>query len=443
MKSGAVFSRVGIALSVASVFGSVGSIGMGSIGMGSIGMGSIGMGSIGMIASVGALSIAGLVGCGKSVNLTQGDPTQSAPPTNTAVQPPSGNPPAGSIKPLNCDAQDQLHWTFTQPQATVTHAIDLLFVADTSSSMNAKRARVASDVSAFVNALPSGTDYRVGVMLAHGAQSSYGGKLYAASGSRALLDSRVQSASQIQSQLRNSLVNVATDPDDANGEAMMASFQRSLSGSRFSTIRSQGFYRDDAALAVVFISDENDICYPPQKFGYTSFPDYVAAPTSIEDSAYTKNCLNSSGNRVITPESTLSALEALKPGGDFSVAGIVHVDGTKVPGGSGSEESIGHGIVELLELVGQSHPKQEIALDITSSDFTSGLASFGTMNSSHVALDTLFQLDEAVDPETVSVSVDQKPIAFSFDEQANQASIKTSDAGGAGSLVRIDACRAR
>ncbi|MFL5814264.1 MAG: hypothetical protein ACJ763_11855 [Bdellovibrionia bacterium] len=406
-----------------------------------------------VLSSVGvALFVAagvGVVGCGKSVNLTQGgDPFQSAPPSNTSIQPPvgqppTGGPPTGSGKPLTCASQDQLHWTFTQPQPSVTHAIDLLFVADTSSSMNAKRARVASDVSAFVNALPSGTDYRIGVMLAHGAQSSYSGKLYAASGARAVLDSRIQSASQIQSQLRNSLVNVPSDPDDANGEAMMASFQRSLSGSRFSTIRSQGLYRDDAALAVVFISDENDICYPPQKFGFTSFPDYVAAPTSIEDSAYTKNCLNSSGKPVITPESTLAALEALKPGGDFSVAGIVHVDGSKVPSTAGSEESIGHGIIELLDLAGQSHPKQEIALDIMSSDFTAGLSSFGAMNSSHLSLETLFQLDAVVDTDSVSVSVDQKPVMFNFDEQANQASIKGADAGGAGSLVRIDACRVK
>jgi hypothetical protein len=238
-------------------------------------------------------------------------------------------------------------------------------------------------------------------------------------------------------------VNVPSDPDDANGEAMLASFQRSLSGSRFSTIRSQGLYRDDAALAVVFVSDENDICYPPQKFGYTAFPDYVAAPTSIEDSAYTKNCLNASGNLVISPESTMTALSALKPGGDYSVAGIVHVDESKVPNVTGSEESIGHGIVELLGLVGQSHPKQEIALDITSSDFTAGLSSFGTMNSSHLSLETQFQLDAAVDPDTVSVSVDQKPVAYRFDEQTNQASIQGADAGGAGSLVRIEACRAK
>jgi hypothetical protein len=52
-------------------------------------------------------------------------------------------------------------------------------------------------------------------------------------------------------------------------------------------------------------------------------------------------------------------------------------------------------------------------------------------------------LDIAVDPSSVLVSVDQKPEAFNFDEQANQADIKATDAGGLGSVLRVDACRVK
>lgn len=370
-------------------------------------------------------------GCGKSVNVDSPNlPTSEV-----------NSPPGGTSRSLNCDPQSRVHWTFQQPQPEVTKSIDLLFVADTSSSMNAKRASVAGAVSSFVAALPSGTDYRIGVMLAHGAKSTYSGKLYAASGSRAVLDSSLQSAAEIQSELKNSLVNVVTDPDDANGEAMMGSFQNSLSGTRHSKIRSQGFYRDNAALAVIFISDENDICYPPQNHGFTSFPDYVAAPTNIEQKAYASNCVNASGQAVVTPESTLSALKNVKPAGDYSVAGIVHVDPAKVPSGSGIEESIGHGILELIDRARTSAPGRELALDITSTDFSAGLSNFGTLTSSHLSLLTSFQLTGAIDPQSIIVSVDQTQVPYTFDTSSEKAQIHANDAGGAGSIVNIDACR--
>jgi hypothetical protein len=371
-------------------------------------------------------------GCGKSVEV-------DSPSAPTGV---INSTPPGTTRSLNCDPQDRVHWTFQQPEPENTKSIDLLFVADTSSSMNAKRASVANAVSSFVSALSSGTDYRIGVMLAHGAKSSYSGKLYAASGSRVVLDSSLQSAAEIQSELKNSLVNVVSDPDDANGEAMMASFQNSLSGTRYSKIRSQGFYRNNAALAVIFISDENDICYPPQNHGFTSFPDYVAAPTNIEQKAYASNCVNASGQGTVTPASTLAALKSVKPEGDYSVAGIVHVDPAKVPSGSGIEESIGHGILELIDQARLSAPGRELALDITSTDFAAGLSSFGALTSSHLSLLTVFQLTNAIDPQSIIVSVDQSQVPYTFDASSAKAQINASDAGGAGSIVNIDACRA-
>jgi hypothetical protein len=376
--------------------------------------------------------------CGKSVNVGQND----SPPL---VFPPPGtvNSPVDTGTRLTCDSQDRVHWSFKQPQPELRKSIDLLFVADTSRSMSAKRARVASAVSSFVNALPSGTDYRIGVMLAHGARSSFGGALYSASGSREVLDSSQQMPSEIQAELRNSLVNVPNDPDDANGEAMMASFQRSLTASRFARIQSQGLYRDNAALAVIFISDENDVCYPPQDHGYLSFPDYVAAPTSIERKAYSENCLDSTGKLAISPESTLGALARLKPSGDFSVAGIMHVDPAKVPNASGSEESMGHGIIELVNLARQSYPDHEIALDITSEDFSAGLSSFGALTSSQLSLRTVFALDSVVDPDSIIVTVDQKRAPFSYESQSGVVRLDASDAGGAGSLITVDACRAK
>lgn len=271
-----------------------------------------------------------LFGCGKSVQVDQN--------SQVGVNPPGGN----TLRPVvACDASKRVSWRFQQPQPTAKSEVDLLIVADTSASLADKRARVANEISSFVLALPASTDFRVGVIPAHGQSSRYSGKLFAASGSQTVMDSSRQTLDQIKSQLVNTLTHVPADPDDANGEAMMFSLQRSLSPSSLSTIRSQGFYRDNAALTVVFISDENDICYPPQYHGYTTFPDYVPAPTDIELRAYRSNCLNADGSEKITPASTLAALAALKPDGNFSLGGIIHVDASRVPRGEKSPSVMG------------------------------------------------------------------------------------------------------
>jgi hypothetical protein len=386
------------------------------------------------LASGALIACLAASGCGKSVSVG---------PEDNGTQ---GTPPSGTTRTSSCDPGSQAHWSFTQPEANERKSIDLLFVVDTSVSMDKKRAQLAKSVSSFVSALDPGTDYRIGVMLAHGAKSSYSGKLYAASGSRVVLDSSQQSAADIQSQLLNSLVNVVRDGDDAAGEAMLASFQKSTTGAKLTKIQSQGFYRNDAALAVIFISDENDICYPPQDHGYTGYPDYVPSATTIEQKAYTSNCLDSSGNIVITPESTLAALEKLKPQGAFSIAGIVHWDPSKVPVFAGSEEAIGHGIVELVDLANKTHagnPDQELALDITHSDFSSGLSKFGTLTSSMLNLQTVFPLDGQLDPDSIEMSVDQKPVSFVFDVNSVSTRIALKDAGGAGSKVEVSACRVK
>ena len=373
---------------------------------------------------LGSLFVCGLVswlilcgsGCGKSVNVA-------------ALADSGGSP---KIAP-SCGPSQQVSWNFVQPQPTVNHAVDLLFVMTTSDSMANKRARVAASISSFVKALAPGIDFRIAVMLGHGGASPLSGTLYAPSGGKLVLNSQTRSLAQIQADLKDTLNRVVPDVDTAEGETMLYSFLKSLEPSHFQKIQSQGFYRNNAALAVVFVTDEGDNCYPANLHGYTSFPDYVA--TGAETDAYKKYCLNPDGTEAITPERVLAALWELKPGGQFAVGGVVHVDPNSVP--QGNEEQIGHGIVELVSAA------QGTAIEISLPNYTAGLAQFGTLSSSTLDLQTAFLLGGGVPivEGSVQVSVDSQAVPFNYDAGATTAYIQLAHAGHAGSKINVLACK--
>ena len=94
---------------------------------------------------------------------------------------------------------------FQQPAGLVTDKVDLLFVVDTSGSLDEERAGIADGIDGFVGALPPSVDFRIGVMLAHSGHSSHGGKLYRRSGNPWVLDSQALTLDQIRTKLRNTL----------------------------------------------------------------------------------------------------------------------------------------------------------------------------------------------------------------------------------------------
>lgn len=192
--------------------------------------------------------------------------------------------------PLACGAEQTVRWNFEQPQPVYNRSVDLLFVVDSSASLNEERKRLATDLPAFVQALAPEMDYRIAVMLAHGPSSPHSGRLYSPAGVPKVLSSKSLSASQIQSYLSRTLGQSVADVDQANGEMMMDSLMRSLESGRYAELQAQGFYREGAALSIVFVTDENDICYPPELLGYTGFPHYVRSYRNSERVAYDAYC---------------------------------------------------------------------------------------------------------------------------------------------------------
>jgi hypothetical protein len=314
-------------------------------------------------------------------------------------------------------------------------AVDVLFVVDTSASMDPKRARIAERIPDFVRGLAPDTDYRIGVMLAHGGASYDSGRLYSLPGLPRVLDPKALGIDDLQHDLSLILGNVDDDVDEANGEAGMYSLLRSLQPERLAEIRRQGFYRAEAALAVVFVTDENDICFPPELNGYTTFPDYVPSAGGIERVAYERYCRAPGETAANEPDRVYARLVALQDTLPLTLGGIIHVDPARVPQGPGLEDAIGHGILELTRKSANG-----VLIDIEDSSFADGLSHLGSVVQTTLELRTRFGLDEAVAAGSIQVSVDGGTVPFLYDDPSRTVEIPLASAGHAGSVVDVGAC---
>ena len=101
------------------------------------------------------------------------------------------------------------------------------------------------------------------------------------------------------------------------------------------------------------------------------------------------------------------------------------------------EDSIGHGILELLGLVPDS-----VSLDLNLRDYSAGLAQLANVASLQLDLKTLFDVTDhgVLDPTTLLVTVDAQTVHATYAAQPSQVQLSVTDAGHAGSVVQISAC---
>jgi hypothetical protein len=318
-----------------------------------------------------------------------------------------------SVIAAYCADADRLSWRFVQPDPAVATAVDLLFVARTSCSDTAEQRAVAAAVPAFIAGLPAGTDYRIGVMPANGGASSWSGRLFSSGLLPRVFESGQLGPATIQSGLTTVLNSLPRDADDAGGRAGFYSFLRGLKADRLAESRALGFFRDEAALAVVFVSNTDDLCSDS------------GAPASY--------CAG------ITPAAVAAALAATKPGNRFSAGAIVHFDPSLVP--RNGEDSIGHGYLALLTDLASQGERTE-AIELGNYDYSPGLRALVDFPTSSLDLMTSFPLGSAtlILPSSLSVLVDGAPVAASFDSSSNVVSVAASAAGHAESVVTISAC---
>jgi hypothetical protein len=316
---------------------------------------------------------------------------------------------------------------FKQPQAPITTKIDVLFVTDTSGSLDQERGAIADGILDFIAALPRTTEVNVGVLLAHGSSSARTGKLFQTSdGEPVVLKSSELAESALRAHLHRKLTEYSTDwdLDSDGGEEGLYSTLQLLSGGNLSKARSQGFFRSDAALAVIFIADENDICavYPT---GVTPVPD----PEGREAKARARDCGSISAGGV------LSRLAEVKGEMPLVVSGVMYTDAGHVP--AGPENEVGYGYTDIIALA------NGVSVDMShAGDIAAGVGRIGGTSAQEMLLYHDFDLThESVAEESIKVSVDGAPTAHVYTRETR--TVHLTQAGSFGSQVTIDYCESR
>jgi len=342
--------------------------------------------------------------------------------SNPSTRPSQTPLPSTSLDSAAC-------WTETFRQPTQTRKLDLLFVTDTSGSLDDERDEIADGIDSFVRALPAGHDTRIGVMLGHSPASPYSGRLWRSDGGyfRAnehsepwALSSLELSRGLLRAKLKNKLRKQASEGFSDGGEMGIASLLRGIEARNLNDSQAKGFFRSDAALAVIFVSDENDICA-----NYPAGIEPVRDPDGKEAPARRKFCTANSGNN---PENLFQKLSSLQGNRPLIISGILYGDSRKVP--RGGENEVGYGYIDAIRVAGTNG----FLIEMSEGHFEEGLRRLGEFTSEKIELRRLFPISH---PATeLSVQVDGRAAAFRvIDDQ-----IELSDLGSENSVVSIRGC---
>ncbi len=307
-------------------------------------------------------------------------------------------PPAGEdcgenqgCLPLPPEAQHckiaPLSGTLVEPK------MDILIVVDTSASLTGGKHKntggelgaIARSIGAFLDPLDPNMDYHIGLMLAHGPASQYHGKLFAG-GSEPVLKLNVrkdmdkarakgrESDEKIKAKLyarygkmlEQKILNVKNDRSEAQGEAMLLSLYDSVTNAKLlAEMKSQGMFRDNAALAVIIISDEQDVCYDynsqqnhqgnnlytPVQIPYKDKKGKIFYSEDRHEKAFRESdaCQKAvNGTSPLTPDHVYDALKALKGDLPAFVTGIMYTEDSVVTPKLNDENEVGHGMLDLI-----------------------------------------------------------------------------------------------
>lgn len=341
---------------------------------------------------------------------TDGQPkTNTTPTPKPSPTPPSTSPHSCVKQPTNNNKECYLE-TFQQPGVDIG-AIDILFVVDTSGSINAERQAIVNGIGNFISALPANSDINIAVMLGHGSTSTWSGKLYKAGSEPVVLKSSALSIAQIRTHFATKMNTIVEDLDSDGGEEGVFSLFRGITTPALLTAsQAAGIFRPTAALSVVFVSDENDICavYP---VGVTPVND----PDGREATARIRDC---EGITIQGLNNQLSLLKATKP---YSVSGIIYSD---MPVPVDGENEVGYGYSDLINLTGG------VTIDMANDNIATELASIGELNGLQMSNGNTFTLAHSgADSASLVVKVNGQTVPYTF--QNNKVTITQSIPAGA------------
>ncbi len=311
---------------------------------------------------------------------------------------------------------------FKQPKSSNrSQALDILFVINSSLSMAVERYFVAAEIDSFVRSLSRDIDYRIAVLLGHGSTSPYSGKLWKRALLPTVLDSKKMSLTEIRFQLILKMTQVAVDLDTDGGDATFYSLMRAMDPDQLKESQKSGFFRDDAALAIVFVSNQNELC--------AEIPDegkLIPPFNGREKKARARDC------KGVTPDTVLAKVKKRQGERDFLFGAIAFTDpSTVIPI---FENRYGYGYMDLVKL------SDGVSVDMARGHYAEGLAAIGELAARKTDVLTDFTLSrQDLDPATLQAWVDGSVAEFTYHEESHQIHIPRS--GRPGSKIDVYYCQ--
>lgn len=322
---------------------------------------------------------------------------------------------------------------FKQPEAPVTNKQDILFVMDNSVSMNRHWQLMAAKIGKLLQGT-SCKDIRLAVMV--GGIEKHTGLLFAAPRQPKVLDAQRMSEAQIMASLKKTFAHALTyDQTDwiGAGEALFYSLYYGAQGAKAEAIRKQGFFRPDAGLNVIFMSDDAEIAFPYPSKQIWDLPPKCnwGHHEKVRKTYYVP--------RGITADSTFAALRRLK--GDMPLVTNAFVNITRedilVDNKLDAKciyDSPGFGYFDIVKRSGG-------VLWSIHKDRAEGLLRVGLAANQRRNLIHDFHLSKPaakVDPASIEARVDAELKAHIYKPDVNVVHLE--DAGRAGSTVEIRHC---
>lgn len=337
----------------------------------------------------------------------------------------------------------------------VSKKLDILFVVDTSASLRLgpKNSReggelpqIARQMQNFVMRLDPDTDYRISVALGHGPQSRYYGKLYsmggsdpvyldyaqiraqeaARGGSASAIEARVQK--RIWSNLEKKMLSVPDDKSDAQGEALMLNL--------YKLAHQPKLFRKGANIAVIAVTDEQDVCYAypqkaslnnPEAFAQGLVPvlkpyrvkkgKTVYQPDVHETRFFnSKYCAQAVNGRRLQPQDVSDALRGLQAavGGKVIMNAIAYKSnaGLKAMASNQDENEMAHGILDVVDTLKTGTVADLKDVDRNSSDgsFVNALTLLGDQTRFSMRYSSAFDCFSNVHPNAIDLGTLQLAI---------------------------------
>lgn len=310
-------------------------------------------------------------------------------------------------KPKQIPPKEYQCKTQSLPATPKTDKIDILFVVDTSASMKEERSLIASQMGAFIDELNPNIDYQIGVMPAHGPSTkkspgNFYGRLYSAgSHDPSVIKYRgLQGKAGVVKDLVGKMKNLPNDRSDAQGEVGLLGLYAGLINKdlKDQMVSRDRFLREDAALAVIFVADENDACYDYRKGGTPNY-DGSGKRDPVEQRTFDGLCKLGNGQQ-LDPQLVLKALNYVKRNMPVILTGIVYTSDVIPKKGDkyAPENEKGRGYLDLIRL-GHGMP-----VDLADKNFGKSLGQLGNYSQFKMDFDNVFACKTSVSSSQIDLS---------------------------------------